>query len=56
MDANSQQVSSYGTSVNTTMSPQAIAAAGGSQPHDNMQPFECVSFIIALEGIYPSRS
>jgi microcystin-dependent protein len=41
---------------NTTMSPQAIGATGGSQPHDNMPPFLCVNFIIALEGIYPSHS
>lgn len=56
VDANSQQVSAYGTTANTTMSPQAIGSAGGSQPHNNMQPFLCLSFIIALEGIYPSRN
>lgn len=39
-----------------TMSPGMIAAAGGSQPHDNMPPFLCVNFIIALVGIYPPRS
>jgi microcystin-dependent protein len=39
----------------TTMNPQMIAPAGGNQPHDNMQPYLCVNFIIALEGIYPSR-
>jgi microcystin-dependent protein len=27
---------------------------GGSQPHENMQPYLCVSFIISLFGIYPS--
>jgi microcystin-dependent protein len=56
VDSNSQQVSAYGTVANTTMSPQAIGVAGGNQPHQNMQPYLCVSFIIALEGIYPSRS
>jgi len=35
--------------------PGAIASAGGSQPHENMQPFLCVRFIIALFGIFPSR-
>ena len=39
-----------------TMAPQTVAAAGGSQPHENMPPYQAVSFIIALEGIYPSRS
>jgi microcystin-dependent protein len=56
VDSSQQPLNIYSTTANTTMSPQAIAAAGGSQPHDNMQPFECVSFIIALEGIYPSRN
>ena len=32
----------------------AITPQGGSQPHDNMVPFLCVSFIISLFGIYPS--
>jgi microcystin-dependent protein len=31
-------------------------AVGGSGPHENMMPFLAVSFIIALEGIYPSRN
>ena len=30
-------------------------ADGGSDSHDNLQPFLCVSFIMALEGIFPSR-
>lgn len=56
VDASQQPLHIYSTSTNTTMAPQSIAIAGGSQPHDNMQPFQCVSFIIALEGIFPSRS
>ena len=31
-------------------------AAGGSQPHDNLMPSLCVSFIIALFGIFPSQN
>ncbi|HLQ18702.1 MAG TPA: tail fiber protein [Tabrizicola sp.] len=38
-----------------TLNPLAIALTGGGQPHDNMQPSLCVNYIIALEGIYPSR-
>lgn len=38
----------------TPMAPQAIGFDGGSQPHDNMQPFLCVSYIISLYGIFPS--
>lgn len=36
------------------MAPGAMLGAGGSQPHENMQPFLCVNFIIALFGIFPS--
>jgi microcystin-dependent protein len=38
------------------MAPSAIAPAGGNQPHDNMQPYLTVTFIIALQGIFPSRN
>jgi microcystin-dependent protein len=41
---------------NQTMSPLSISASGGSQPHDNMPPFQCLNYIIALEGIFPSRN
>jgi microcystin-dependent protein len=34
----------------------AVANAGGSQAHNNLQPFLAMSFIIALVGLYPSRS
>lgn len=39
-----------------SMAQQALPDAGGSQPHNNMQPFLTMSFIIALVGLYPSRS
>ncbi len=38
------------------MSPAALAAAGGSQPHENMQPYLVLNFVIALVGIFPSRN
>lgn len=41
--------------ANAAMSPSAITTAGGSQPHDNMMPFLALNFIIALDGIYPTR-
>lgn len=40
----------------TSMNPQMVGSAGGSQPHNNMQPYLVVNFIIATQGIYPSRS
>lgn len=46
----------YGTTSSGTMNPGAISNTGGSNPHDNMPPFQCVTFIIALEGIFPSRN
>ena len=46
----------YRNSADSTMSVNALAAMGSSQPHNNMQPYLAVNFIIALEGIYPSRS
>lgn len=42
--------------VNTVMAPNAIGPTGGSLPHNNMQPYLAVTFIIALEGIFPSRN
>ena len=36
------------------MAPQAVGAVGGSQAHLNMQPFQTLSFCIALQGIFPS--
>lgn len=45
-----------GSSPLQPMSPQAIAPSGGSQPHENMQPFTTVNFIIAMTGIFPSRN
>jgi len=41
---------------NVPMSPQALAPAGGNQPHNNMPPYQCLTFIIALQGIFPPRS
>lgn len=38
------------------MAAQAVGMAGSSQPHNNMAPFLAMNFIIALEGIFPSRS
>ena len=38
-----------------TMGPQAITIAGGSLPHNNMQPYLTLSFCIALQGVFPVR-
>lgn len=36
------------------MGTTAISSTGGSQAHDNMQPYLCLNYIIALQGLYPS--
>lgn len=38
------------------MLPQSLPDTGGSQPHNNLQPFLTMNYIIALVGLYPSRS
>jgi microcystin-dependent protein len=38
------------------MAPEAIAPAGGSQPHNNMQPYLTLYFNIALQGVFPPRT
>jgi microcystin-dependent protein len=40
----------------TTLATQSVSSAGGSQPHDNFQPYICVNFIISLFGVYPTQS
>ena len=39
-----------------SMSPQAITNVGGSQAHQNMQPYLVLNFCIALQGIFPSQN
>jgi microcystin-dependent protein len=47
----------YGTDAPLSpLQPQTIGPNGGSQPHENMQPFLCVNFIISLFGIFPPPS
>jgi microcystin-dependent protein len=38
------------------MHPDTISSTGGGQDHDNLQPYLCINFIIALQGLFPSRS
>ena len=51
--------SEFGDSLRKTASgtfgPQALAPAGGDQPHNNMQPYLTLNFIIALQGVFPPR-
>ena len=38
------------------MAAASVGSAGGSQPHDNIQPYVCINYIISLFGIFPSPS
>lgn len=51
----SATIAPYGTDApQSTLAAASVSATGGSQPHDNMQPYLCVNFIISLFGIFPS--
>jgi microcystin-dependent protein len=54
--ASSAATKQYGPSSGAVMSAQAMGLTGGNQPHENRMPLLAVSFIIALEGIFPTRS
>jgi microcystin-dependent protein len=57
LTAESVTLSIYEQSTpDTQMNALCIQPAGGSQPHDNMQPYLCISFIISLYGVYPSQT
>lgn len=52
-----QNVNIYGGGApNTALAPNSSTFIGGSQPHENRQPFTVLNFIIALQGIFPSRN
>lgn len=36
--------------------PQAMAVGGGSQPHNNLQPYLTLNFCIAMQGVFPPRT
>jgi microcystin-dependent protein len=42
--------------ASVAMNPNAVTPVGGSQPHENMQPYLCVSFIISLFGLFPQQT
>lgn len=45
----------YQDSADTELATTAVATAGGGQPHNNMQPYLTMNFIIALQGVFPLR-
>jgi microcystin-dependent protein len=54
MVAESSAISLYqSASPNAPMAPQMVGPVGGSQPHANIQPYQCINYIISLFGIFP---
>lgn len=55
-------LASAGTALYSSSAPStdlhagSVGNTGGSLPSTNVQPFQCVNFIIALQGLYPSRN
>lgn len=59
--ADASKVSIYApfdaTSANmTALLPTSLASAGGSQPHENRQPYLAINYIIALQGVFPTQN
>lgn len=44
------------TAPNSVAAPTSMGVSGGNQPHSNMQPYLVLNYIIAIEGIFPSRN
>jgi microcystin-dependent protein len=40
----------------TTLHPASVTSVGGGQPHDNNHPFLVLSWLIAIQGVFPSRN
>ena len=55
--ARSVGASLYASPANlVAMAPTSISNVGGSQPHENQQPYAVVNICIALQGVFPSHS
>jgi microcystin-dependent protein len=46
----------YQAAANGALADTALTAAGGDQPHNNMQPYLTLNFCIALQGVFPPRT
>jgi microcystin-dependent protein len=55
--ASAQGAAVYGTPTNLApMAPEAVSLVGGSQSHENRQPYTVLNFAISLVGVFPSRN
>jgi len=46
----------FGTAADVAMNPNSTGDTGGGQEVNNIQPYQCINYIIALQGVYPSRN
>ncbi|HWZ02329.1 MAG TPA: tail fiber protein [Mucilaginibacter sp.] len=54
---NASSLNSYTTNApNATLSPNAIGSTGGGQPFSIIQPYLAVTYVIAMQGVFPSRN
>jgi microcystin-dependent protein len=44
-----------GANPPSPLNPNVVGLSGNGRPHNNMQPYQCVTFIVALQGVFPSR-
>lgn len=56
VSATGDTVTGFGSTANTTLAANTIGISGGSQPHNNMQPYLGMNYLICIAGIYPSRN
>jgi microcystin-dependent protein len=55
--AQSPSIKMYSSAApNTPLNNLVVTADGGSQPHENCQPFLCINFIISLFGVFPTQT
>jgi microcystin-dependent protein len=53
---NSQQSNYAAATDGTTLAPGTVSPAGGGQPFQRLRPFLVLNFVIAMQGIFPSRN
>ena len=46
----------FHVAMDATLDPASISSVGNNQPHDNHQPYVGINFVIAVEGVFPSRN
>jgi microcystin-dependent protein len=55
-DTGATRMYSLGSNNMVPMNPAMVTNVGGSQAHENRQPFLTLTFCIALQGVFPSRN